>query len=129
VHQVGFAETHAAVDEQRVVRATGVLRDLESGRARELVALAFDEAVERERDVEPAADRRSGAHLGLDGRRNRRLTAHGGAAAYLDLDLRPALDVTPPPRANLLERVRLDPIDDEPVRRQQLQQRAVLDEL
>ena len=48
VHQVGLAEADAAVDEQRVVGAPGVLRDLQRCGARELVALALDEIVERE---------------------------------------------------------------------------------
>ena len=130
VHQVRLAETDAAVDEQRVVGTAGILRDLEGSGARQLIALAFNEAVERERLVEPPADRRARPYLGLRGRRRRsRISAHGRAAADLDLDLRRAFDVTPPPGANLLEGMRLDPIDDEAVRREQLQQRPVLDEL
>src|SRR5690349_3171695 len=88
VHQVRLTETDAAVDEQRVVSAAGVLRDLECGGPRELIALALDEAVERERDVEPSAERRGGADLGLNGRGGRRRVAsHGLAATDLDLNL------------------------------------------
>ena len=47
--QVRLAETHAAVDEQRVVGGR-MLGDLEAGGARELVGLAGDESGERSRD-------------------------------------------------------------------------------
>ena len=46
LQQVGLAQAHAAVDEQRVVGDAGVLGDLDRGRARELVRLAGHEAVE-----------------------------------------------------------------------------------
>ena len=48
VHEVRLAEADAAVDEKRVVGAPRVLADLVGGRPRELVALALDEARERE---------------------------------------------------------------------------------
>ena len=105
VHQVRLAETDAAVDEQRVVRAAGILRDLKRRRARELVALAFDEALERESLVEPRRRASCGrAHLGL-GPRPARLAPRRRPAADLDLDLRRAVAVTRPPRADLLEAV------------------------
>ena len=63
--------------------AAGVLRDLKGGRARELVALALDEALEREGDVEPPAERRGGTDLGLGDRGRRRVAADGGTAAHL----------------------------------------------
>ena len=69
LHQVRLAETDAAVDEQRVVGAARVLRDLHRRGAGELVALALDEVVEREvgdsvgRRTEAAAFARGAARL------------------------------------------------------------------
>src|SRR5688572_21006097 len=89
VHQVRLAETHTAVDEQRVVSTAGILRDLERRGARQLIALAFDKALERESLVEPPADCRARPYLGLGGRRRRSsLAAHRRTAPDLDLDLR-----------------------------------------
>ena len=48
MHQMGLAQTDAAVDEQRVVGLARVAGDLNGGRLGELVALALDEAVEGE---------------------------------------------------------------------------------
>ena len=56
VHQVRLAETDAAVEKQRVVGVAGILRDLERGRLGELIALAFDEALEREIRIDARAD-------------------------------------------------------------------------
>ena len=53
--QVRLAEPDAAVDKERVVRSAGVLGDLDGRRARELVRLAGDEAVECEAAVEARA--------------------------------------------------------------------------
>ena len=64
LHQVRLAETDAAVDEQRVVGAAGILRDLNRRGLGELVALAFDEAIESEIRVEPDADDDAFAALG-----------------------------------------------------------------
>ena len=58
VHQVRLAQPDAAVDEQRVVRAAGILSDLHRRCARQLVALALDEARESEVRIEPAAEHR-----------------------------------------------------------------------
>ena len=46
MHQVGLAQTDAAVDEERVVGLRGDLRDGASGGMRELVRRADDEALE-----------------------------------------------------------------------------------
>ena len=53
LHQMRLAEPDTAVDEQRVVGAARILGDLHGGGFRELVALAFDETVEREIRVQP----------------------------------------------------------------------------
>ncbi len=68
VHQVGLAEAHAAVQEQRVVRPAGVLRHLESAGPGELVALALDETVEGEVRVEArAAEKLAARRCGMLG--------------------------------------------------------------
>ena len=78
VHQVRLAETDTAVDEQRVVGAAGILRDLNRGGLGELVALAFDEAVEGEVRIQPNAYDNTFAALGscvavgIDGHRPHR---------------------------------------------------------
>ena len=58
VHEVRLAEADAAVDEERVVSATGILRHLHRRGARELIALALDEVREREVGIEATADLR-----------------------------------------------------------------------
>src|SRR5947208_1856437 len=81
LHQVRLADADPAIDEQRVVSAAGIACDLHSGGARELIALAFDEAIEREGWVEPAAEHRArDANLCLDGWR-RRVALHRRARA------------------------------------------------
>ena len=52
--QVGLAQAHATVDEQRVVGGAGMLGDLQRGGPRELIGLAGDERVEREGRVQAA---------------------------------------------------------------------------
>ena len=52
---------------------------------------------------------------------NRSFTFRRGTAAYLDDDLGAGLTVRAPPRANVLETVALDPVHDEPIRREQPQ--------
>src|SRR5690606_32894162 len=102
MHQVRLAEPHAAVDEQRVVRAARVLADLHGGRARELIALAFDEAFERERSVQAAAERRARRpRLAL---RADRLApeARARARADFDDDVTAAAAVRAPPRADVV---------------------------
>ena len=59
VHQVGLAQTHPAVDEQRVVRARRRFRDRAAGRVRELVRRADDEGVEGVAGVQPGRARSS----------------------------------------------------------------------
>src|SRR3989449_11752258 len=48
VNQVGLSQAHATVDEERVVRGAGVLRDLQRGGARQLIGFSGDKAVEAE---------------------------------------------------------------------------------
>ena len=60
VHQMSFAEADSTVDEQRVVGAPRIARDLKRGGLGEMVALAFDEIVESEFGIERHADRRCG---------------------------------------------------------------------
>jgi hypothetical protein len=77
VHQVGLAEAHAAVDEQRVVHRAGRAGHVQGGGARHLVGAAGHQGVEGERGVEPVrVHRRRGVH----GTRRGRLGA-GRAAA------------------------------------------------
>ena len=60
VHQMRLAETHAAVDEERVVRARRGLGNGAAGRMRELIRRSDDERVERVAGVQ-AADGPAGA--------------------------------------------------------------------
>ena len=57
VHQVGLAQAHAAVDEQRVVQVAGHARHVHGGRARHAVGRAFHQGLEREGGVQPIAER------------------------------------------------------------------------
>ena len=82
--QVGLAQSHAAVDEQRVV-GRRVLGDLQRGRARELIRLARDEGGEGEGRVEarllvPARQCGRGGHARGGLRRRRRREGGVGAA-------------------------------------------------
>ena len=54
MHQVGLAETDAAVQEQRVVAVLGVIGHLPGSGARQLVGLALDEVLEGEVTVQVA---------------------------------------------------------------------------
>ncbi len=55
VHQVRLAQTHAAINEQGVVRPARISRDLNRRGLGELVALALDEAVEGKFRIDAAA--------------------------------------------------------------------------
>src|SRR5258708_19826855 len=48
VNQMGLSQAHAPVDEERVVRCTGMLGDLQCGGARELIGFSGDKTVEAE---------------------------------------------------------------------------------
>ncbi len=48
MHQMGFAQAGTAIDEQRVVDLTDIVRHRDRRRPRQLVGLAFDEALEGE---------------------------------------------------------------------------------
>ena len=54
VHQVRFTQTHAAIKEQRVIGATGILGDLAGGGTGQLVRLTLDEGLEGEVGIEAA---------------------------------------------------------------------------
>ena len=56
MHQMGFAESDAAVDEERVVGGARVLPDLLRGGLGELVALADDEGLEGGVGIEARTD-------------------------------------------------------------------------
>ena len=77
VHQVRLAESHAAVEEQRVVGAGGRLGDRDRGGVRELVRRADDERRERVARVQAARRRRlrfrGSGLVGYDGRFGRRI--------------------------------------------------------
>ena len=134
VHQVRLAEADAAVDEQRVVRAPRVLRDLHGRGPCELVALALDERREREVRIQPPADRRQRhrslaaqlrrTHVGrLDDRRV-------GPCADLHHDLRRRLgDELFDEFADAGRTVVLDPVHHVAVGREQPQAVALLDRL
>ena len=55
VHQVGLAQTHTPVDEQRVVGGAGILCDLHRGGARQLVGFALDKTVKGKTGIQIAA--------------------------------------------------------------------------
>ena len=83
VHEVGLAETHTAVQEERVVRLAGRLGDSAAGGVSESTGVADHERAEGERRVEP---RVVGSILGLAhvriGRiRNDRRCVGGGDAS------------------------------------------------
>ena len=82
VHQVRLAQPHAAVDEQRVVRARRRLRDRAAGRVRELIRRADDEGVEGVAGIE-AGRARCGQRRGRGSRARpprRRSSGIGGAS-------------------------------------------------
>jgi hypothetical protein len=64
VHEVGLAESDAAVQEQGVVGAARVLGHLEGAGARKLIALALDETLEGEIRIEPRASEKLAARRG-----------------------------------------------------------------
>src|SRR5450759_2740147 len=56
VHEMRLAQTHSAVQKQRVIGAPEVLRDLQRCSFCELVALALDEGAEAEVRIQARAD-------------------------------------------------------------------------
>ncbi|MNR54510.1 hypothetical protein D3C85_1747070 [compost metagenome] len=60
MHQMGLAQAHAAVDEQRVVKMTGRARDMHGRRARHAIGRTFDQRVERQRRIQARAKHRRG---------------------------------------------------------------------
>ena len=135
VHQMGFAQADAAVDEQRVVSAARILRDLIGRRARQLVALAFDEIGEGEIRIQPAAEHRgrfaggAGAAIVLDGHGRSQGTGRG-ARTYFQHDRRSRLGAHGIDQlGNPAGHIFVDPVDHEPIRREQTQDAAVLDRL
>jgi len=48
MNQVGFSQSDAPIDKERVIGGPGMLGDLQRGGARELIGLSGDEAVETE---------------------------------------------------------------------------------
>jgi hypothetical protein len=139
VHQMSLAEPYAAIQEKRVVGTARILGHLEGPRARQLVALAFDEAVEREIRVEActgdelAARRRhrAGRAVRHGGRGQWRRTPGQGTGADIDRHLDRSLpgggvaSQLPDP----LQAILLQPGDDIGIRRQQAQRRAFADRM
>jgi hypothetical protein len=132
VHQVRLAETDPAVDEQRVVCTTRILADLDRCGARELIALAFDEAHECEIRVEPAADlwRRLLAPQPPVVARDAHAGCRPATRADLEYDLgrrrgNELLDEL----TDAVRAVLADPVDDVAVGREQPQASVVLDRL
>ena len=83
VHQVGFAQAHTAVNEQRVVQMARHAGHMHGRRARHAVGAAFDPRVERQRCVEAALQRFGGAKLISLGER----IDHRGSARHFDFRL------------------------------------------
>ena len=94
MHQVRLAEADAAVDEQRVVGAPGILRDLQRGGAcASWLLLPSTKVREREVRIEAAADASEGRVLGAacrarSCRQRLRRSAAGRARADLEHDRR-----------------------------------------
>ena len=124
VHEMGLAKADAAGDEQRVVALTGVCGDLQRGGPRELVGFSLDEGVKGLRAIEIAVRPRLGfAVPGLDRARGPRPLGRL-FRLILAADLKPDPDFLfriqlahqfPYPRHIML----IDPVEHEPVRRQQ----------
>ena len=55
LHQVGLAQTHTTVDEQRVVRTAWPVGHLQRGSPGQIVGLAVDEGLEGQPRIEPRA--------------------------------------------------------------------------
>ncbi len=71
MHQVGLAQAHAAVDEERVVQVPGRARDVHGGGPRHAVGRALHQGLEGECGVEARAERRGRGFVrrgGADGR-------------------------------------------------------------
>ena len=125
VHEMGLAQPDAAVQEQRVVGAAGIFRDLERGRLGELVALALDEGGEAEVGIEPRADHQPLGAAHVHGQGGRADALRRDARADLDRDDgRIAGAFVAQQLADAGQQVGVDPVDCEAVRRQKLQ-RAV----
>src|SRR6202165_4093791 len=58
MHKMRLAEADAAIDEQRVVGTSGIARNLNRGRLRELIALSLDETVKSKTGIDRAAEHR-----------------------------------------------------------------------
>ena len=87
LHEMRLAETHAAVDEQRVVGAARILGHLHGRGLGELVALAFHEPAEGEIGIEANTYDNTFAALGPDGRTGLGLAdPHGLRATRAHLD-------------------------------------------
>ena len=107
MHQVRFAKTDAAVNEERIIRGTRVLPDLRGSGFGELIALALYKGIERKGGVEAACDRRNARCLQLP---YSAIASSCGRLPRADLQnrVKPALEKP----VDFLEIVPLDPLDD-----------------
>ena len=131
VHQVCLAESHATIEEQRVIGAARILRDLQGGRFRELIALALDEGGEAEIRIQARADDQAIGPARARGHGRSDCAAYRGAArAHLDRDDRGvSRTLIAQQLADPRQQILVDPVDDESIRRQQLQRAGPLERL
>ncbi len=141
VHQVRLAETHAAVDEQRVVRAARILRDLHGSGARQLIGLALDEGLEGKGGAQPGAlaftsPRAAGTAFGrrfdqrrafLAGLQGFRLATKLPAADLYDDAGRVTVLQACQHLGQAVEQVLVDPVAHEVIGRKQSQRIAIFD--
>ena len=127
---MGFAQTGAAIDEQRVVGPPRVFSDLQAGGAGQLVRVAFDEGGEGEIRIEIAALEQFGSVQGFfarlfhRGRRLGRRRWREGIATAADFQHHARALFQPQPLQHcfdLRQMVFLDPVEHETVGRQQVQ--------
>ena len=125
VHQMRLAQADAAIEEQRVVGAAGVLGDLARRGLGELIALALDEGGEGKFAIEAGADHQAvGAACarGQHGHGRRRAAQRVAARADLDRDDRHiAGALVSQQLADAWQQIRIDPLDHEAVGCQELE--------
>ncbi len=133
VHQVGLAQTNTTVEEQRVVRPPRVFGHLQRCGFRELVALALDERAEREVGLKTSADHeavRSSRACGQDYRSSRfALRDHCARADFNRHYGNVAATLVTQQLADSRQQVGIYPVDDESIRRKQLQRTRALQDL
>jgi len=128
MHQVGFAQPHAAVDEQRVVGVAGILSHLDGGSLGELIGFALHEGLEGEILVEGLVGRDLSAPIPVAGAgeagRCRPFAAvgrRGLAGADFQTHFRGVFGVVRHHAIDGVEIVFLHPVEHETVRGEKLQ--------